>query len=614
MIIQNLIIFLLFYTNNSRRLWCNNTGLVALNHVKFAINKRVIHTTTSSKNSHGWHNIDWKLVNNIIIEFQEKIVIATEADNMKEVYKLQWKLINTFEAKAWAVRKIITNKRGKTPGTDNVTWSCPSEYYEAIMQLGEIIKNVNSYKSSPLLRVHIPKNNQGETRPLGIPTMIDRALQALYHLSVDPVVETRSDPNSYGFRKNRSTHDTITAIRSILDKKTHPRWILEADISKCFDKIDHSFLMKHTPICHKNVLREWLKAGIMENMNYSDTSEGTPQGGVISPTLANIALNGLEGIVKKANPLKKGISAGVHVIRYADDMIITGRTEEVLKKNKEILENFLKERGLQLNQEKTLMTNINEGFDFIGFNLRRRPWKAKFNKVADQDTVLVIKPSKKGIDKLKQSIREVIGMNKPLIKIISELNPILRGWGEHKRISYHSQETFISIDHWLYEKLMKWAKRKKGSLRRILKKYVIPTSNRSWNWMVNNTKLVNLGEIAIVIKRPLKLDKNPYLTEHQEYFEKRREQLIEAKFRAAIYKDYKHKCPVCEMSLHNGEPVELHHIIPRIEGGKYTRENILPLHQICHHQVTRGNHTLQRLKVALPKQTKSSRRIGRKSN
>ena len=220
--------------------------------------------------------------------------------------------------------------------------------------------------------MYIPKpNSPKEKRPLGIPTMIDRAMQALYHLGVDPAVETTSDPNSYGFRKHRSTHDAITAIRSLLDKSTHPRWILEADISKCFDRIDHEFLMKHTPICHKHVLQSWLKSGIMEQLNYHDTEEGTPQGGIMSPTLCNVALNGIEEIIKKANPKKKGISSGVHTIRYADDMIITGRTREVVIKNKTILTEFLAARGLELNEKKTLVTHIRKGFDFLGFNIRR---------------------------------------------------------------------------------------------------------------------------------------------------------------------------------------------------------------------------------------------------
>lgn len=580
-------------------------GLLGLIETKcnlWAVNRRQLSSVTETQVSKkGWHNINWKEAEIKVKDFQEKIVIATLDKDFKKVYNLQWKLLSSFEAKALAVRKVITNKGGKTSGTDKIVWKNPSDYYGAIIQLTEIVNNINEYKAKPLLRVFIPKGNTGEMRPLGIPTMIDRAVQAIYHLGVDPVVEAQSDPNSFGFRKQRSTHDAITALRSLLDKETHPRWVLEADIAKCFDRISHKFLLEHTPICHKHVLNQWLSSGVMEELNFIRTTDGTPQGGIISPTLCNIALNGIEELIRKSNPLKKGISPGVHVIRYADDMIITGRTPEVIMKNKLILSEFLKDRGLHLNEKKTLVTNIKDGFDFLGFNIRRMTWNAALNQETDQDTVLIIRPSKKGIDKLKNSIREKISMNKPIEKIISEINPILRGWGEHKRISYHSQETFISIDHWIYNKMLKWVSRKKGSLREAINKYVTPTETRTWNWTASGKiKLINLGEISIIKLRPLKLDRNPYILANTDYFNKRREKLIDAKFRATIYKMYKQICPICETSLHNGELVELHHIIPQSSGGKYNRENIIPLHQICHQQVTHGNKSLERFKIALP--------------
>lgn len=205
--------------------------------------------------------------------------------------------------------------------------------------------------------------------------------------------------------------------------------------------------MEKTPIVHKGVLKQWLECGILEEMNYVETNEGTPQGGIISPTLCNIALNGLEGLIKKGNPLKKGISSGVHLIRYADDIVMTGKNKEILIKNKERISHFLKERGLELNEEKTKMTHIREGFDFLGFNIRRQRHNPRLNKKTDQETVLIIKPSRKGIDKLVEKIKVIINPNKPMEKLITELNPVLRGWGEHKRISYHSQETFITLDH-----------------------------------------------------------------------------------------------------------------------------------------------------------------------
>lgn len=565
--------------------------------------------------NHQWHNIDWGKAETKVKELQAKITVAIMKKEIKEVYRLQWILIQCFEARALAIRKIITNKGGKTAGTDGIVWDSPQEYWNAIEKLAELIKDSKSYKSQPVRRVYIPKgNNPKEKRPLGIPTMIDRAMQALYHLGVDPAVETVSDPNSYGFRKHRSTHDAITALRSILDKDNHPRWILEADISKCFDKISHEFLMRHTPICHKHVLQAWLKSGIMEELNYSETDEGTPQGGIMSPTLCNVALNGIENLIKISNPKIKGISAGVHIIRYADDMIITGKSKEIVLKNKIILAEFLAERGLELNEKKTLITHIKDGFDFLGFNIRRLDWHPQYNRETKQETVLIIKPSKKGTKKLMDSIKKIITINKPIEKIISEINPVLRGWGEHKRISYHSQAVFINLDHWIYLKMKKWAYRHKGSIRKNIARFQIQTKTRKWNWGLSSTfKIINLGEIPIIKLVPLKHDRSPYVIADRDYFLKRKQNLIDAKFRALVYKKFGHKCPLCQESLHKGELVELHHIIPQKSGGKYNIENILPLHQICHQQVSHGNRSLARLKVALvpstsePKKRKASR-------
>ena len=538
-----------------------------------------------------WNKIDWKKVETRIKDLQEKIVIATMKKNMKEVYRLQWVILQSYEGRACAVRRVVMNKGGMTEGTDGIVWWGPKDYSRSVKELLEIVKNPGEYKAQPFRRVLIPKPGKKEKRPLGIPTMIDRALQALYHLGIDPVVETKSDPNSYGFRKFRSTQDAITAIRSHLDKKTHPEWILEADIPKCFDKIDHGFLMRHTPIIHKKVLEQWLKCGAIENMKHIDTTEGTPQGGIISPVLCNIALNGLEKVIKENNPNKRGISQGVHVIRYADDIIITAKTREIAEKNRQILSEFLAERGLRLNEKKTVITHINSGFDFLGFNIRRMKWNPRFNNPTNQDTILIIKPSRKGIKKLTETIKKIITPKKPLQGIITEINPILRGWGEHKRISYHSQATFIKIDHWIWKKMMRWVKRQNNYRSTRANRYLVRTQNRKWNWGTSKTRrILNLGEITTIILRPLKLDRNPYLKDNMEYFNKRKERTLSAKFKLEVLKKHKNICPVCNESLHNGESVELHHIVPQRLKGKYNLTNIQPLHAMCHRQTTyQGN-------------------------
>jgi RNA-directed DNA polymerase len=260
---------------------------------KSVVENNIIKTT-------NWQSIDWKRTYSEIETLQEKIVNATLKKNYEKVYLLQRQIVLSFAGRALAVRKVVTNSGSKTAGIDEVKWNGPKDYWKAINDLKVIVLNPKEYKAKPVLRIHIPKGNTGETRPLGIPTLIDRTVQAVYHLAIDPVVETISDKNSYGFRKYRSTHDAIISIRSLMDKRIHPHWILEVDLLKCFDKINHEFLMKHTPICDKSVLLQWLKSGVIEDYKFLITTEGVPQGGIISPVLCNVALNGIENEVKKA--------------------------------------------------------------------------------------------------------------------------------------------------------------------------------------------------------------------------------------------------------------------------------------------------------------------------
>lgn len=541
-----------------------------------------------STGGNNWHKIDWKKTIKEVESKQEKIVIAASRKEMRDVYRLQRELVLSESAIMLAIRKVIGNKGGKTAGVDKIIWKGGEQYYNAVRQLQKIVQNPRKYKAQPLRRVEIPKPGSKDKRKLGIPTMMDRAVQAVYHMAVDPVVESSSDKNSFGFRKNRSTHDAVSYARTRLDKKTSPNWILEADISKCFDKINHEFLMKYTPIVDKCILRQWLESGVMNGGVFEETTEGTPQGGIISPTLCNIALNGLENTVKSIWPQKNGINSGVNIIRYADDIIVTGKNQTILKAVKEKIEEFLLKRGLALNQKKTRITNIQKGIDLLGFHLKRYPFRARLNNYNGQDTVLVVKPSNKGIQKLKEKIKESTNdQNRPLERIIRDLNPILRGWAEHKRISYHSQETFITLDHFIWTRMIRWAKRKsEGSKRMAINKWIVRSATRKWNWSAGKSTLINLAEIPIIKLSLLKLDKNPYLMADKEYFIKRKQGLITSKFHAAIYKKQKNLCPICDESLFNGEKIEMHHLKPQSKGGLYKLENCQALHRTCHVKVT----------------------------
>jgi RNA-directed DNA polymerase len=562
-----------------------NYNMMTLINIRKYSDKR--RTGQGSIQSDGWHTIDWIKANEYVEHLQGKIVEATCVEDWKRVYNLQRQIVMSFSGRALAIRRVVTNSGGKTPGIDGIVWRGSDDYMTAIEALKEIVMNPKGYRASPLRRVYIPKGDSGDTRPLGIPTLLDRTVQAVYHLALDPVVETRSDPNSFGFRKRRSCHDAITALRNHLDKWYSARWILDADLSKCFDKISHEFLLKHTKICDKTVLQQWLKSGVMEEDSFSMTTEGTPQGGIISPTLCNVALNGLEDMIHKTIPWKKGKTPKIHVIRYADDFVVLGSNPEMLGKVKIATSTWLADRGLEFNEKKTSLVHIRKGFVFLGFNISRKNWNPRLNKMTDQETVLVIEPAIKGIRKLKKVISETILKESPIERIISTLNPILRGWTEYFRISYHSQRIFIKIEYHIFWLMVRWSAKHGGSLRKTMAKYTRRSKTRKWNWGVSDTlKLFNPSEAPIIAHTPLKLSRNPYDPNDKEYFEKRIEKRVLAKFRAAVYRRHNNICPICNQSLNNGENIELHHIKPAKDGGKYKLNNIVPLHQICHQKVT----------------------------
>ncbi|MDM8517434.1 reverse transcriptase domain-containing protein, partial [Desulfobacterales bacterium HSG16] len=301
----------------------------------------------------------------------------------------------------------------------------------------------------------------------GIPSKYDRCEQALEVLALDPISECNADKCSNGFRKKRSAHDAIEGCYNALRLKGSPRWILEADIKGCFDFISHDWLYENIPTDRKK-LKSWLKCGYMEKSMFHSTTSGTPQGGIISPVLANMTLDGLEDLLKSRFKRSKK----VHMVRYADDFIVTGESKELLENEvKPLIVDFLDKRGLTLSEEKTKISHINDGFDFLGFNIRK--YKGK----------LLTKPSKSGIASIKVKVRETIKANKSVKTetLIKKLNPVIRGWGNYYRHSA-SKRTFTSIDHAIFETTWKWAKRRhpNKSLTWIKSKYFQREKNRNW--------------------------------------------------------------------------------------------------------------------------------------
>src|SRR3989441_7366547 len=321
----------------------------------------------ASHDEMGWHAIHWQAVNQEVRRLQVRIVKAQQQGKWGKVKALQHLLTHSFSGKALAVKRVTENQGKRTPGVDGEIWKTPQKKAEAIETLKQ-----REYHPRPRRRIYIPKSN-GAQRPLSIPTMKDRAMQALYLLALDPIAEIQADPNSYGFRRERSTADAIEQCHTVLSNRAGAEWILEGDLKACFDRISHNWLVAHAPM-DKTILSKWLKAGFIEKRVLKPTEEGTPQGAICSPVLANLTLDGLEAKLREKYPKASNASrkAKANLVRYADDFIITGSSKEVLEKEiKPLVEQFMKERGLQLSQEKTQITQMTAGFDFLGQNVRK---------------------------------------------------------------------------------------------------------------------------------------------------------------------------------------------------------------------------------------------------
>ncbi len=339
--------------------------------------------------------LNWPEHEKQVRRLQARIVKAIQERRWGKVKSLQWLLTHSFSGKALAVNRVTSNQGKNTPGVDGAVWEHPATRYRAIGSLRR-----RGYQPQPLRRVYIPKSN-GKLRPLGIPTMKDRAMQALYLLALEPVAETLADPNSYGFRPARSTADAIEQAYNVLGQDDKAQWVLEGDIKGCFDNISHEWMLTNIPT-DVEILRKWLRAGFVEARTWFPTEAGTPQGGIISPTLANLTLDGLERLLNKRFARRsagggKIYNPKVNLVRYADDFIITGDSKETLENEvRPLVERFLNERGLLLSPEKTKITHISEGFDFLGQHLR------KYGKL------LLVMPSKKNAHAFSEKVRAII--------------------------------------------------------------------------------------------------------------------------------------------------------------------------------------------------------------
>jgi RNA-directed DNA polymerase len=437
-----------------------------------------------------------------VSRLQARIVKAIKAGKWHRVSSLQRLLVNSFSAKLLAVKRVCSNRGKRTAGVDGIVLDTSEARWQQTQQL-----NAKNYKPQPLRRITIPKKN-GKRRPLGIPTQADRAEQALELLALDPVAECLADTCSYGFRKERSTQDAMAGCFLSLCRRNSAQWILEGDIRGCFDELSHSWLLDHIPT-HKGKLRAWLKAGFMERGVFHPVTEGTPQGGILSPTAANKALDGLEGLLL-------GRFKGrykVNLVRYADDFVITGASQGLLEEEvKPLVAQFLKERGLALSEAKTRIVHIDKGFDFLGFNFRKYHGK------------LLIKPAKASIAAVKDKIKALCKASGSLPQdvLIRQLNPIIRGWGGYYR-HVVSKKVFCDIDHAIWRMTWNWAKRRHPQKGRkwIKDRYFAHKDGRDWVFTDGSVTLFQMKSIAIRRHVKIRGEANPYDPQWAVYFRRR---------------------------------------------------------------------------------------------
>ncbi len=545
----------------------------------------------------NWHATNWQKAHQNTSRLQARIVKATQEGRWGKVKALQHLLTHSYSGKVLAVRRVTENQGKNTAGVDGETWNTPEKKAKAVQQPRQ-----RGYQPRPLRRVYIPKSN-GKRRPLGIPTMADRAMQALYLLALDPIAETLADPNSYGFRKGRSPADAIEQCHKVLSNRGGAEWVLEGDIKSCFDRISHEWLLAYVPM-DKAILHQWLKAGFMEGTTLYPTEEGTPQGSICSPVLANFALDGLETKLREKYPKASHASrkAKVNLIRFADDFVITGSSRELLENEvKPIVEAFLKERGLELSEEKTRITHVEEGFDFLGQHIRRYSGK------------VLVKPSRKSIHTFLSKVRKVIKDNEQATAghLVVQLNPIIRGWTNyHRHVS--SKRVFTKVSHAIFQALWHWAKRRhpKKPKKWVKDKYFHPQAGRNWVFSGETegrrgkTYRAHLFDAAgVPIKRHTKVKGafNPYDPAWEVYFEERqgvrmmdtlkgRRQLL------YLWREQHGICPICEQQITKITGWHNHHVVWRSRGGADGAENRVLLHPNCHMQV----HT-QGMEVVKPR-------------
>jgi len=535
-----------------------------------------------------WNAIDWRKANRTVRNLRQRIFRAAQEGNLKKVRSLQKLMLKSYSNRLVSVRRVTQINAGKhTPGVDKLAVKTPA----ARGRMVDTLAHYTLWKAKPAKRVYIPKANH-KLRPLGIPVVCDRCLQAMVKNALEPSWQARFEGTSYGFRPGRSGHDAIEKIFVLARPNKTKKWVLDADIRGAFDHISHEYLLKAIgSVPGKELIKQWLKAGYVEHGTFQATEQGTPQGGVVSPLLANIALHGMEEAIGVKYDYRGQLIGKRAVVRYADDFICFCETREDAERVQGILMEWLKERGLTLSEEKTRIVHLTEGFDFLGFNIRHYPAP----KTSRTGWKLLIKPSKEAVQdmrtKLKVLWEKAHGMN--VQTVLGKLNPVIRGWANYFRTAV-AKEIFSGLDCWMFYKEDRYTRR------------AHPKKNKDWGhqrywgrlhlerndpWVFGDKQtgahLLKFSwfpiERHVLVKGTASPD-DPCL---KDYWMKRQARSVKdlTFSKQKLAKRQKGRCPECGESLFNDEELHVHHLLPLSQGGKNTYSNLALVHLLCHQQI-----------------------------
>lgn len=554
-----------------------------------------------AKRPSDWHAVDWRQAERHVRNLRQRIFRATQERDWNTVRSLQKLMLRSRSNILVSVRRVTQVNAGKmTPGVDKVIVKTPQARGELVDQL----TTHQPWLAKPVRRVYIPKSKgqtskgqaNGKKRPLGIPTVTDRCLQAMVKNALEPSWEAQFEGISYGFRPGRGCHDAIEKIFSLARPTGRKKWILDADIKGAFDNIAHDYLLETLgDVPGRELIKQWLKAGYVENGVFYDTKAGTPQGGVISPLLANIALHGMEvALGIKRN--KKGYiqEAKRAVVRYADDFVCFCESKEDAETVRNELAIWLAKRGLALSPEKTRIVHITEGFDFLGFNIRQY----KTPKTNRRGYTLLIKPSNESVarlrDRLRAEWRGLRGTNAQAV--VKRLNPIIRGWANYFRIGV-ARKTFEALDNWMFHKQVRWVRHTHPTkpwywMKQRYWGKLHDTRNDQWVFGDKRTGqiLLKFGWFPIerhILVRGTASPDDPKLSDYWQWREKAKAKDLPSSLRSLAH-NQNYICPLCGISLFNDEELHVHHKERRSKGGASSYNNLVLIHLYCHQQIHGG--------------------------